>query len=80
MMMMMAACAGKPYTDERDGDDLVRARHEQVRARQWRRVILREFLREKSAGSDVIAAEEVVRAAGSPAPTSADHAVVFYSQ
>ena len=76
----MLMCDGKPYTAERYRHDLVGARHEQIRTGQRRRVILREFLGEKSAGSDVIGAEEVVRAAGSPAPTSADHPVVFYAQ
>jgi len=71
---------GEPYTAERHRNNLVSGRHEDVRAGMWRRVILREFLGEKSTGSDVVGAEKVVRAAGSPAPTAADDIVAFCTQ
>jgi len=67
---------GKTYAAERHLGHLISARHEHVRAGQRRRVILREFLGEKPTGSDVAGTEKVVRAAGSPPPTAADHAKV----
>jgi len=80
LLIMQTTPICEPYTAERQRNHLIGGRHKHVRAGHGGWVILREFLGEKSTGSDVIGAEKVVRAAGSPAPTSADNAIVFYTR
>lgn len=80
MMRTVASPGGKTDAVECQCNDLSSGRRKHIRAGTRRRIILREFLGEEPTGNDVVGAEEVVRAAGSPSPTSADHSIVLYTR